>query len=105
MRSHTQLHACGIVNVTCVTAPTAGAYATTLDLGVNPAPAVAIRIGVDMLLFKRWDAGGASVASLLRRRRQVAKLAQKAELQQWESEGGTPAPPGATDTIGKTGAV
>jgi hypothetical protein len=53
-----------------------------------------------MLLFKVLDAGRATVASLLRGRRQVAKLAQKAELQQWETEGGTLAPsgPGATET-------
>jgi len=59
-----------------------------------------------MLLFKMWDAGNANVASLLKGRRPVAKLAQKAELQQWESEGGTPAPsPGPTDTVGKTGSA
>ena len=87
-----------------MTAPTALAYPTTLDLGVNLAPGAAIGIGVDMLLFKMWDARGASVASLLQGRRQVVKLAQKAELQQWESEGGTLAPPpGATDTLGKAG--
>ena len=59
-----------------------------------------------MLLFKVWDAGGASVASLLQGRRRVAKLAQKAELQQWEGEGGTVAPSsGTTDTLTKTGAA
>jgi len=59
-----------------------------------------------MLLFKVWDAGGASVASLLAGRRRVAKVAQKAELQQWEGEGGTLAPSsGARDTLAKTGAA
>ena len=59
-----------------------------------------------MLLFKVWDAGGASVASLLAGRRRVAKVAQKAELQQWEGEVGTLAPSSAArDTLAKTGAA
>jgi len=59
-----------------------------------------------MLLFRTWDAGAASVASLLQGRRQIAKPPQKAELQQWEGEGGTVAPPpGAPGTLGKTGSA
>jgi hypothetical protein len=60
-----------------------------------------------MLLFKVLDAGRATVASLLRGKRQSSNTAaDKAELQQWETEGGTLAPsPEATGTLVTTGSA
>ena len=59
-----------------------------------------------MLLFKVLDAGRATVASLLRGKSQSSKASHKAELQQWETEGGTLAPsPEATDTVVTTGSA
>ena len=44
--------------------------------------------------------GGTIFASQLRRKRHNDKQAHKAELHEWENEGGNPAPsPEATDTL------
>ena len=50
--------------------------------------------------------GGAAFASLLRRKRHNEKQAHKAELHEWENEGGNLAPyPEATDTLVTTGSA
>ena len=49
---------------------------------------------------------GAAFASLLRRKRHNEKQAHKAELHEWENEGGNLAPsPEATDTLVATGSA
>ena len=49
---------------------------------------------------------GAAFASLLRRKRHNEKQAHKAELHEWENEGGNLAPsPEATDTLVTTGSA
>jgi hypothetical protein len=50
--------------------------------------------------------GGAAFASLLRRKRHNEKQAPKAELHQWENEGGNLAPsPEASDPLVTTGSA
>ena len=50
--------------------------------------------------------GGAAFASLLGRKRHNKKQAHKAELHEWENEGGNLAPsPEATDTLVTTGSA
>ena len=50
--------------------------------------------------------GGAAFASLLRRKRHNEKQVHKAELHEWENEGGNPAPsPEATDALVTTGSA
>ena len=50
--------------------------------------------------------GGAAFASLLRRKRHNEKQAQKAELHEWENEGGDLTPsPEETDTLVTTGSA
>ena len=50
--------------------------------------------------------GGAPFASLLRRKRHNEKQAHKAELHEWENEGGVLAPsPEATNTLVTTGSA
>ena len=50
--------------------------------------------------------GGAAFASLLRRKRPNENQAHKAELHEWENEGGNPAPsPKPTDTLVTTGSA
>ena len=50
--------------------------------------------------------GGAAFASLLRRKRHNVKQAHKAEIHEWDNEGGNLAPsPEATDTLVTTGSA
>ena len=64
-----------------------------------------------MNIDSRWAklfaaCGGAAFASLLRRKRHNEKQAHKAELHEWENEGGVLAPsPEATDTLVTTGSA
>ena len=64
-------------------------------------------MNIDIRWVKLFAAcGGATFASLLRRKRHNEKQARKAELHEWENEGGNPAPsPEATDTLVTTGSA
>jgi hypothetical protein len=64
-------------------------------------------MNIDIRWAKLFAAcGGAAFASLLRRKRHNEKQAHKAELHEWETEGGVLAPsPEATDTLVTTGSA
>jgi hypothetical protein len=63
-------------------------------------------MNIDIRWAKLFAACGAAFASLLRRKRHNQKQARKAELHEWENEGGDLAPSsGATDTLVTTGSA
>ena len=64
-------------------------------------------MSIDIRWAKLFAAcGGAAFASLLRRKRHNKKQAHKAELREWENEGGNRAPsPEASDPLVTTGSA
>ena len=64
-------------------------------------------MNIDISWAKLFAAcGGAAFASLIRRKRHNEKQAHKAELNEWENDGGDLAPsPEATDALVTTGSA